>query len=93
MQQFMSQLWHFLFLRFQTARLDLETILAFYTFSLFYSKAGITTSAFNDLTAVYTLLKTNQVWPPVTHVCVITLKTNKQSNQKCLIWKKYNSST
>lgn len=22
----------------------------------------------------FTLLKTNQVWPPVTHVCVITLK-------------------
>lgn len=64
----------FFVFRIQRARLDLETILAFYTFSLVCSKAGITTSAFNDLTAVYTLLKSNQVWPPVTHVCVITLK-------------------
>lgn len=64
----------FFVFRIQRARLDLEAILAFYTFSLVCSKAGITTSAFNDLTAVYTLLKSNQVWPPVTHVCVITLK-------------------
>lgn len=68
----------FFVFRIQRARLDLETILAFYTFSLVCSKAGITTSAFNDLTAVYTFKEQSGLAPSYTCMCNYIKTKNSQ---------------